>query len=83
GRPSRTSPDYQGPAAFSVGAGLAREAGDAVPGTGFAGVRGHARSHRDGGAAAPEATRLRKNRQDVVQRIRLRSLALLSMVAGW
>ena len=28
-------------------------------------------------------TGLRKNRQDVVQRIRLRSLALLSMVAGW
>lgn len=28
-------------------------------------------------------TGLRKNRQDVVQRIRLRSLALLSRVAGW
>jgi len=28
-------------------------------------------------------TDLRKNRQDVVQRIRLRSLALLSRVAGW
>lgn len=28
-------------------------------------------------------TGLRKNRQDVVQRIRLRSLALLFRVAGW
>jgi len=28
-------------------------------------------------------TDLRKNRQDVVQRIRLRSLALLFRVAGW
>ena len=28
-------------------------------------------------------TGLRKNRQDVVPRIRLRSLALLSRVAGW
>ena len=28
-------------------------------------------------------TGLRKNRQDVVQRIRLRSLALLFSVAGW
>ena len=29
------------------GSGHAREAGDAVDGTGFAGVRGHARSHRN------------------------------------
>ncbi|GLO50060.1 hypothetical protein PPUN110474_14600 [Pseudomonas putida] len=30
----------------TCGSGRAREAGDAVDGTGFAGVRGHARSHR-------------------------------------
>ncbi|MDZ5108919.1 hypothetical protein [Pseudomonas putida] len=29
------------------GSGRARETGDAVDGTGFAGVRGHARSHSD------------------------------------
>ncbi|SPO53078.1 protein of unknown function [Pseudomonas sp. JV551A1] len=28
------------------GSGQAREAGDAMDGTGYAGVRGHARSHR-------------------------------------
>ncbi|MNC27406.1 hypothetical protein D3C75_755770 [compost metagenome] len=30
----------------TCGSGRAREAGDAVDGTGFAGVRGHARSHK-------------------------------------
>ncbi len=34
------------PARFTCGSGQAREAGDAVSGTGCAGVRGHARSHR-------------------------------------
>ncbi len=32
----------------SCGSGHAREAGDAVDGTGYAGVRGRARSHRYG-----------------------------------
>ncbi|RRV24103.1 hypothetical protein EGJ22_02085 [Pseudomonas sp. p99-361] len=40
------SQKFEKPARFTCGSGHAREAGDAVYGTGFAGVRGHARSHR-------------------------------------
>ncbi len=38
--------NFEKPARFTCGSGLAREVGDAVSGTGCAGVRGHARSHR-------------------------------------
>ncbi len=36
------------------GSGLAREAGNAMDGTGFAGVRGQARSHKENVNPTPE-----------------------------
>jgi len=40
------------------GSGRARETGDAVDGTGFAGVRGHARSHKD--CVSPKGSAVRQ-----------------------